>query len=820
MASPTEDSPTAVADKIEIDVAVMIRRRWAHIVLGLTIGVVLSAIYYFTTTPVYDSHIEILVGQRSSEVTNSGTITGASASGDAIQEDQLATHMRLFVSRKLISTAIKEGNLQELASLREAISNGTNPIDYVLANIEVERGGEGSARDAMVLRATFRDPNPDDAAIVLAAIYESYRSYVEAHGQNSTAQAVKLIEDARETHERELAAADQEYREFVSSVPVLVDGEKVQDIHKDRLTNLEAELNGVRNMLAESTSRLAVVEKSYYDRRNSKSNSEIDHLALLSHNEVARLKLFLDVTRGESQSEEFQAEQPVRVEVAKLQYNRLLELMQKENSLSDAFGPGHPMVEAVRQEAEIARQFIAANAPRLAKEPSKKLDPAEMLKTYTMLLRNDIAELEKREEMLVAESAKELRLAKQVEADFMKGSSLKAKLKRAQARYDQVILRLQELRLARSYAGFSTDLLADPEPAKSAAWPNLPIIGALGCCLGLIMGLTLAVGAELVDSTFSDVKELERTIGAPAIAHVPRFDTTELLELAKRDSGLDPSLVTFHTPRSVESEVYRVARTSLLVANRKQSLQTMMMTSPQPGDGKSTTISNLAISFAGTRKRVLLIDADMRRPVISKLFGIDDHLGLADVLLGETSLEKATVASEVPGLDIMPNGLPTSVPAELLESHQMVKMLHDARRLYDLVLIDAPPLLAVADPAIIAPLVDSVILTVRITKNGRSPVEHAKRILKDIDVTPAAVIVNGVDSEAKSYYGYGTYSNDPYGYIGHYHSQYGARDTSSEQDDDSRSENATSQGTPCSRVPAPALSDANTFQTRDTTVSN
>jgi succinoglycan biosynthesis transport protein ExoP len=317
------------------------------------------------------------------------------------------------------------------------------------------------------------------------------------------------------------------------------------------------------------------------------------------------------------------------------------------------------------------------------------------------------------------------------------------------------------------------------------------------------------------------VNELENAIGAPAIAHVPRFDPKDLVD---RDSQLDSSLVAYHAPRSAESEVYRVARTSLMIANRKESVQSMMMTSPQPGDGKSTTISNLAISFARTGKRVLLIDADMRRPVISRLFGLVEQSGLADVLLGQSTLKQATVRSEVHDLDIMPNGVPTSVPAELLESQRMARILQAARRAYDLILIDAPPLLAVADPAIIAPLVDSVILTVRINKNGRRPVEHAARILQDIDVRPAAVIVNGVDQDGKASYGYGTYSRDQYGYVGHYHDHYAATDVGVDRDRNiappphSPHIGRTGQN----RTPAPTgvtVTGSDTFQTSQTPIS-
>lgn len=240
---------------------------------------------------------------------------------------------------------------------------------------------------------------------------------------------------------------------------------------------------------------------------------------------------------------------------------------------------------------------------------------------------------------------------------------------------------------------------------------------------------------------------------------------------------LDPSLVAFHVPQSAEAEIYRVARTSLMIANRKDDVQTMMMTSAQPGDGKSTTICNLAISLAQTGKRVLLIDADMRRPVVAKLFGIDRRSGLSDFLSGAEFADSIT-SSEIPGLDLIVNGRSTGEPAELLESHRLRSLIQDACAQYDIVLFDAPPLLAVADPAIIAPHVDSVLLTVRVIKNGRHAIEDAVRILDDIQISPSAVLVNGVDKSIRASYEYGGYKKKKgYGYVGHYHRKYSASPT-------------------------------------------
>jgi len=764
--------------KLQINLFATLRKRWEYVVFGTLLGVGLAALYFYTTVPLYQSDIEILVGQRSSELTNAGTISGANASGDAIQEDQLATHMRLITSRLLLAEAVKANKLADFASFKNAAAKGVSAIDHIVKNLVVYRGGEGTSRDAMVLRASFRDPNADDAAAILTAVFESYRRYVESHGEDSSQQAAKLIEEARATHETELSLADEEYRTFLQSVPALIDGDKVQDIHKERMTKLEIELNLVRNTLAEQKSRLEVINNFYSIQKPSESEKDkINFLALLSQKEVERLKLFLEMTSGETQSEAFQAEQPIRAEAARVNYNRLLELIQKQQALKDAFGASHPLVDAAKQEIEITKQFMEKNAPATAALSVRKLDPSEMLKTYTLLLRNDIAELEKRKTILLTDSETEHVAAKEVEVDFMRGTALRAKLNRAQARYDQVILRLQELNLSRSYAGFSTDLLANSEPATRAAWPKLPILAGLGLFLGFGLGVAMAIVADLLDKTFNSAEDIENVTGATIIAHVPRFVPKKIRSKGQPETKISPSLVSFHSPRSAEAEIYRVARTSLLISNRRGAVRTMMMTSPQPGDGKSTTISNLAISFVRTGKKVLLIDADLRRPMIAKLFGIEGGPGLADILENNKGLSECVHNTEMPNLFVMPHGKSTSEPAELLESLRLSTLLTEARGEYDLVLVDAPPLLAVADPAIIAPIVDSVILTLRVNKNGRRPVEHAIKILSDIEIQPAAIVVNGVDKSAQKSYGYGTYSRNQYGYIGKYHSTYSAQET-------------------------------------------
>ena len=767
MSAETTDSTSHFA-AFDIDVMGMLRRRWGLLLLGIVLGVSVATLYQYSTTPIFEADIEILVGQRSSELATSGTATNAQASGDSIQEDQLATHMRLIASRRILAEAIETHSLNSLESFKAARDKGLSAIDHLTENLKIRRGGEGAAKDAMVLTGSYTDPNAADAAKVLNAVYESYKNYVESHARNTSDEAIDLIEKAQITHEQELVDADREYREFISAVPALLEGDQLRDVHKERLTKLETELNGVRSSLAESKSRLELIE-SYLKSRGNEKIEEIDQLALLSQTEVERLKFFLDMTRGEVQSEAFQKDQPVRQEMAKAQYNRLLDLLQTERTLAEKYGPEHPVVETTRSQIQVIQSFISSNRPDDQPQQTKKLDPAQMLETYTRLLKNDIIEFTRREEILVEQSARELQLAKKVEGDFLKGTSLRSKLARAQSRYDEVIERLQEINLAGSYAGFSTDILGAPEVESTPAWPRFPIVMMFGTVLGTLLGLTFCVMAETVDNTFRDADDLEHSMGAPVICHVPRFDIRSLKSKINEDSTISEAVPTFHSPSSSEAEIYRVARTALMLKNRRAGGNAMMVTSPHPGDGKSTTISNLAVSFAQTGKKVLLIDADMRRPTIFSVFGVSSKPGLADVLTGNSELAECVQQSDSENLFIMSHGDYTSEPAELLESARFTTMLQQCREQFDLVLIDAPPLLAVADPSIIAPLVDSTLLTLQVRKNNRRTVERAAQILHEMSIEPVGMIVNGTDKRTGNAYGYAAgYKAEQYGYVGYY----------------------------------------------------
>lgn len=192
--------------------------------------------------------------------------------------------------------------------------------------------------------------------------------------------------------------------------------------------------------------------------------------------------------------------------------------------------------------------------------------------------------------------------------------------------------------------------------------------------------------------------------------------------------GISESVMTFHKPRSTISEAYRAVRTGLNFGIRGEGHRVIQVTSPDPGDGKSTFTANLAVSLAQTGKCVLLVDADFRRPRVAKIFGVDPSIGLCGAIQGLADFHDVIMPSGVQNLWLMPSG-PYPNPSELLGSQRFREVVDMLRDDYDYVLIDTPPVLAVTDPCVVAPRVDGVVLLIRITKDVRP---HARRTVESL----------------------------------------------------------------------------------------
>ncbi len=215
------------------------------------------------------------------------------------------------------------------------------------------------------------------------------------------------------------------------------------------------------------------------------------------------------------------------------------------------------------------------------------------------------------------------------------------------------------------------------------------------------------------------------------------------------------NLITLTDPRSPAAEAFRTLRTNLYFSSLDQALETLVVTSAAPGDGKSTTLSNLAVAMSQGEKRAILVDADLRRPALHKLFGVSNSQGLTTMAVEEQALvEPPLLETGVDNLWLLPSGPLPPNPAEILGSRRMEEIIAALKTRADIILFDAPPVIAVTDAAVLGTKVDGVLLVVRAGKTRREHALRAKETLERVKVRLVGAVLNNAppDQSMGSYY--------------------------------------------------------------------
>jgi capsular exopolysaccharide synthesis family protein len=277
--------------------------------------------------------------------------------------------------------------------------------------------------------------------------------------------------------------------------------------------------------------------------------------------------------------------------------------------------------------------------------------------------------------------------------------------------------------------------------------PKKPLDLALGLLIGIVLGVGSAVLRETLDNTVKTPEDIQRATARPAIG-VIAFDP---------DAKAHPLIVT-QSPHSTRAEAFRQLRTNLQFVDIDTELKSIVVTSSVPGEGKSTTVCNLAISLAQTGAKVLLIEADLRRPRLAQYLGLDGSVGLTSVLVGATSALDATQRWGDSGLSVLLSGPLPPNPSELLSSHAMADLLRRLEGRYDVILLDAPPLLPVTDAAVLAAETSGALLIAKYGSTTRDQLARsAEALVEGVGARILGCVINMTPKRGPDayYYGYG-----------------------------------------------------------------
>ncbi len=323
---------------------------------------------------------------------------------------------------------------------------------------------------------------------------------------------------------------------------------------------------------------------------------------------------------------------------------------------------------------------------------------------------------------------------------------------------------LQRMKEAGVSAGLTASNIQVVDQAELPTGPYKPNKGLnllLAVVVGLFLGVGLAFFFEYLDNTVKTPEDVEQLIRLPSFGMVPEISNGRRKRLEKGGS-FPVELITYGHPKSMLSEAYRSIRTSILLSFSEKPPKKIVITSPNPAEGKTTTVINTAIALSQTGAEVLIIDTDLRKPRIHQIFNHENGLGLSNFLSGHGDLESVIKKSEVPNLYYIPAGPISPNPSELLGSNLFKKMMKLLEARFDHIVLDSPPVLGFADSIILSNSADGVILTVLGGKTPRETLQRAKEVLQQVNIKILGVIINRVDIR-RSDYGY---------YYYRYHSYY------------------------------------------------
>ncbi|MCJ7783504.1 MAG: polysaccharide biosynthesis tyrosine autokinase, partial [Desulfobacterales bacterium] len=328
--------------------------------------------------------------------------------------------------------------------------------------------------------------------------------------------------------------------------------------------------------------------------------------------------------------------------------------------------------------------------------------------------------------------------------------------------YKGLLLRMKEAGVSAGITASNIQIVDPAELPTQPYKPNKRLNLLLAAVVGLFLGVGLAFFFEYLDNTIKTPEDLEQWVRLPSFGMVPEISNGRRGRLEK-GASYPVELVTFGHPKSMLSEAYRSIRTSILLSSSEKPPKKITITSPNPSEGKTTTVINTAIALSQTGAQVLIIDADMRKPKVHKIFNYENGKGLSNFLSGHGDLESIVKKSEVPNLFYIPCGPVPPNPSELLGSILFKTMLESLEARFDHILLDSPPVLGFADAIILSTCVNGVILTVLGGKTPRETLQRAKEALQQTNTKILGVVINRVDIR-RSDYGY---------YYYRYHSYYG-----------------------------------------------
>ncbi len=698
------------------------RSRWQAFLLTFLVVLLIGGIYLSLKKPVYESVATIEIGLSEEKVL--GDVKGVTSLGtDSWYKvsSYLKTQYAIISSRDILERVIEREHLdsdlaflgldgvEDQEKLKEILEN-LNVVDILAANLSVF-----PVLDTNLVKIRYRHTNPETAARIVNAITDIYLERNLIRRQASTTDAIGWLEKQLVELKEKLNHSAEELFDFKRENEILNTAIE---------SNISVNATRIQRLMDEVTDQKAHV---------ARLEAKVAKFDNLDDNDFLQSMI---------------SELSENVEIRNTR-NELLKLQMEYARLSERYTDEHPDMVAMLNGIEKAKTLLYSLVTSVIQ--SVRIEKEEGVKALSLL---------EEQLRLAKEEAIQLSLK---ESDY---NRLTREWDTNQKLYDLVMTRLKEASLTGLLQTNNLHVVDYGVVSEIPVAPKKKLIVMATAFFAFLLAMIVATFFELADNTIKGVDDIEKRIGVNLIGILPlvNLEESKRPKDGRRESDVDQYVI--HMPKSSFSEAARTIRTNIGFMIREPGAMKLLISSAMPSEGKTTVVSNLAILMANAGRKVVVIDCDMRKPRIHKVFKIPKgKVGLSTLLVEQSSVEESAVNGPVENLHVIPCGPTPPNPSELLQMEQFDRLVERLCEIYDVLLFDSPPVIAVSDALVISRLVHGIIMVAKAGWTSRGALGQAVKVFTDADRPMLGVVMNSLDLSSKKYgYQYYHYYYYRYGY--------------------------------------------------------
>jgi capsular exopolysaccharide synthesis family protein len=695
----------------------LMRHKW-FIVISVLAGIVIALLYIRSVVPIYQATASIRIdpGRAGSLGLADLANGGNGGSGDLIATEIAIIHSDAVAIDTLNSLSPAEfrqytGMNKQSAVIQPGATNLTMAQEFMLGGFKANLSA-ASIPQTQLISISFRDPNPKTAATIVNHVIDAYIRQSFDSRYASVNEVTTWLTAQMDTLKDKATDAQRKLTQFQEDNNIITadTGGDKSAAPTDMTTGRLETLNG---RLAQ-----AQVDRILKEAQLRAANSG-DPVVLASlYNDPTVTALLGEQTRLSAQYAQ----------------------------MSTKFGPNYPPLIDLRTQMRKVDDSFAKAIGNVKVHLRQEYDAAV---TTQDLLQSQFDE-----------QAKQAYAINRKQAEY---SALRAEGASSRELYNTLQSKLQQASVEAGLNGVNTMRV---DAARAPLFPVEPKKSAIltsGFMLGLFVGLAAAFLIEATSDKLQGIEQVENSLHYHLLAAIPNISLDKLTENGATlpTSGPSPLLVTYQNPQSREAEAYRSLRNAVLLSSMQNPPKTVLVTSTISGEGKSTTSANYSVVLAQKGARVLVIDADLRRPTLNKMFGADNKVGLSELILQEVETPNfRTPLPNLPGLTLLTAGKQVPLPSEALGSLRFYTLLQEWEKQFDYIIVDSAPLLIVSDTLPLAKWVDALVLVARYNVTPMSALRRVRDVLNRSDANVSGVVINDHPASKAGYYGgygYGYY---------------------------------------------------------------